>query len=237
MQNLNLMKGFEMDFRKDLEVFLRSRFTLIGIPSLEEECILDQITEVCKRTDRRVYAWDHGEFFRVILGEGAPPSAKDPLSALGAMENLPDDSVFVLLDFHQCWQGQPRVVRKLRDLAQKFKFVRKSIVLTMPFWRIPDELKDDMVLLEFPTPGIAELDEILSALTSAPGVRFNLTPQGREKLLAAALGLSTNHARRIFSKAIVSKGGLDERDIDLVNQEKKQVVRESGALSGGNLIQ
>ncbi len=219
-----------MDFGKDLEVYLRSRFTLIGIPSLEEECIVEQVKEVCKQTDRRCYAWDHGEFFRVILGEGAPPTAKDPLSALVAMESLQDDSVFILLDFHHCWNGQPRVVRKLRDLAQKFRFIRKTIIVTMPSWRIPDELRDDMVLLEFPAPGIAELDDILSALTSAPGVRINLTPQGREKLLAAALGLSTNHARRIFSKAIVSKGGLDERDIDLVNQEKKQVVRDSGAL-------
>ena len=220
----------EMDFRNNLEVYLRSRFTLICIASIEEECILEQIKDVCKKTDRRLYAWDHGEFFRVILGEGVPPTAKDPLSALTAMEHMPDDSVFVLLDFHQCWNGQPRVVRKLRDLAQKFRFFRKTVIVTMPFWRIPDELKDDAVQLEFPAPGIAELDDILSALTSAPGVRFNLTPQGREKLLAAALGLSTNHARRVFSKAIVSKGGLDERDIDLVNREKKQVIRESGAL-------
>lgn len=59
---------------------------------------------------------------------------------------------------------------------------------------------------------------------------MNLTSQGKEKLLGAALGLSANHARRIFAKAIVSKGGLDERDIDLVNREKKQIIRESGAL-------
>ena len=219
-----------MTFTKDLEIYLRSRFTLICIASLEEECILEQIKEVCQQTSRRLYSWDHGDFFRVILGEGAPPAAKDPLSALTAVESLPDDSVFVFLDFHQCWTGQPRVVRKVRNLAQRLKFNRKTIMVTMPMWRVPDELKDDAVLLEFPNPGIAELDDILSSLIATPGVRFNLTPQGREKLVTAALGLSTNHARRIFSKAIVSKGGLDERDIDLVNREKKQVVRESGAL-------
>ena len=100
----------------------------------------------------------------------------------------------------------------------------------MPVWRVPEELKDDAVILEFPPPGVAELDDILSRLTATPGVKVNLTSQGREKLVHAALGLSSNHARRIFSKAIVAKGGLDERDIDLINYEKKQVVRESGAL-------
>lgn len=219
-----------MAFRDDLEVYLRSRFTLICVVSFEEECIVEQVKDVCERTNRKLFLWDHGDFFRVLVGEGAAPTAKDPLTALSAAENLQDDSVFVLADFHQCWNGQPRVIRKLRNLAREFKYTRKTLIVTMPVSKIPEELKDDAVLLDFPAPGLPELDEILSRLTSAPGVRVNLTPQGREKLLAAALGLSANHARRIFAKAIVAKGGLDERDIDLVNQEKKQVIRESGAL-------
>lgn len=219
-----------MGFRDDLEIYLRSRFTLICVVSLEEECILEQVKEVCERTSRKLFVWDHGDFFRVIVGEGGAPTAKDPLTALASIGYMEEDSIFVLCDFHQCWSGQPRVVRKLRNLARDLKFTRKTIVITMPVWRIPEELKDDAVVLDFPAPGLAELDDILSRLTSAPGVRVNLTSQGKEKLLGAALGLSANHARRIFAKAIVSKGGLDERDIDLVNREKKQIIRESGAL-------
>jgi AAA+ superfamily predicted ATPase len=219
-----------MTFAQQLEIDLRSRFTLLCIVSLEEECVLEEVRDVCERTGRRLYTWDHAEFFQVVVGDGVPPTAKDPLSALGMLEHLPEDSVFVLCDFHQCWQGQPRVVRKLRRLAQKFKYARKTLMVTMPIGRIPDELKDDAVVLEFPMPGTAELNEILSRLVAPPGVKVNLTPQGRDKLLAAALGLSTNHARRVFSKALVSKGGLDERDIDLINAEKKQIIRDSGAL-------
>lgn len=219
-----------MDFQKELETYFRSRFTLICVVSYEEECILEHLKEICERTNRKLYTWDHAEFFKVVVGEGTPPVAKDPISALAAVENFPDDTVFVLCDFHQCWVGQPRVVRKLRRLAQKFRYAKKTLVITMPQWRLPDELKDDAVMLDFPAPGMVELDDILSRLTATPGVRVNLTTQGRDKLLRSALGLSTNHARRIFSKAIVSKGGLDERDIDLVNSEKKQIIRDSGAL-------
>ncbi|MFH0821864.1 MAG: AAA family ATPase [Pseudomonadota bacterium] len=220
-----------MSFQEELEVFLRARYTLICVVSYEEERIVDHIKDVCLRTGRKAYSWDHAEYFRIMAGEGAaPPTAKDPISALIAIENMPDDSVFVLGDFHQCWQGQPRVIRKLRLLARDFKFSRKSIVVITPVWRIPEELRDDIAVLDFPLPGAGDIDSILSILTASPGVKMNLTPQGREKLVAAALGLSTNHARRIFSKAIVSKGGLDERDIDMVNYEKKQIIRESGAL-------
>ncbi len=219
-----------MNFQQELEIHLRSRYTLICIVSFEEECILELVKRVCEQSNRRLYAWDHAEFFQVVVGDGSAPTAKDPLSALTAIENMEDDSIFVLGDFHQCWHGQPRVIRKLRVLARKFKYTRKTLIVTMPVWRIPEELKDDAVILEFPPPGVAELDDILSRLTATPGVKVNLTAQGREKLVHAALGLSTNHARRIFSKAVVAKGGLDERDIDLINFEKKQVIRESGAL-------
>lgn len=34
----------------------------------------------------------------------------------------------------------------------------------------------------------------------------------------------------MFGKAIVSDGVLDDRDIDLVTEEKKQIIRESEAL-------
>jgi AAA+ superfamily predicted ATPase len=219
-----------MSFAQDLEIYLRSRFTLLCIVSFEEECILEQVKELCRQTSRRLYMWDHAEFLQVLVGDGAAPTAKDPLSALGLIEHLPEDSVFVLCDFHQCWHGQPRVVRKLRRLAQKFRCSRKTLIVTMPGGRIPEELKDDAVVLDFPAPGMTDLNEILSGLTATPGVKVNLTPQGREKLLAAALGLSTNHVRRVFSKALVTKGSLDERDIDVINAEKKQIIRDSGAL-------
>ncbi len=219
-----------MSFQNDLEVYIRARFTLLCVVSLEEESVVNLVTDVCRQTGRRLYSWDHADFFQILVGDGAPPTAKDPLSALTAIEAMPDDSVFVLKDFHQCWHGQPRVVRKLRNLAQRFKFSKKTLVVTTPLWSIPVEVKDDAVLVDFPAPTMEELENILAGLTAAPGVTVSLTPLGREKLLRAALGLSASHARRVFAKAVVSKGRLDERDIDMVNSEKKQIIRESGAL-------
>jgi SpoVK/Ycf46/Vps4 family AAA+-type ATPase len=42
--------------------------------------------------------------------------------------------------------------------------------------------------------------------------------------------LSAAQAQRVFAKAIVSNGVLDDRDINLVTEEKKQIIRESQAL-------
>lgn len=220
-----------MHFAQEIETYFRSRCTCICIVSFEEERILQQLKGVCEQNKRTLYTWDHADFFQHLTGSAnAPPAAKDALSVLEAIEKMEGEVVVVLRDFHQCWQGQPRVIRKLRNLAHKLKYTRKTIVLTSPVAKIPEELKDDVVLLEFPPPGVVELEGILKQIADVPGVKVNLTPQGREKVVRSALGLSSNQAQRVFAKAIVADGVLDERDIDLITAEKKQIIRESGAL-------
>lgn len=91
-------------------------------------------------------------------------------------------------------------------------------------------MKDEAVVVEFAPPNTAELEAVLNRLTGTPGVKVNLTKLGREKLVQAALGLTASQAQRVFAKAIVSNGALDDRDIDLVTQEKKEIIRESEAL-------
>jgi SpoVK/Ycf46/Vps4 family AAA+-type ATPase len=67
-------------------------------------------------------------------------------------------------------------------------------------------------------------------MSKTPGVKINLTNLGREKLIQAALGLSVSQAQRVFAKSIVAHGSLDDRDIDLVSREKKEIIRESESL-------
>lgn len=220
-----------MNVEEEIDVCLRSRFTLICIVTPEEEHVIGQIRRLCERTNRTLDLWDHADYFQRLVGpEGALPQCKDPISALEAIDKMDGSVVAILRDFHQCWEGQPRVVRKLRNLAQGLKYTRKTIIVTMPNSRVPEELRDNAVVLECSPPGVAELKATLEHLAKAPGVRVALDDGEVEKLVTAALGLSANQAQRVFSRAIVSHGLLDERDIARIMAEKKQIIRESGAL-------
>ena len=68
---------------------------------------------------------------------------------------------------------------KLRGLAQRLRFSKKSILVTTPSPRIPEELKDDAVVLYLPPPGPAELEAVLERLTRTQGERVALPPAGR----------------------------------------------------------
>jgi len=99
-----------MDFKNEIDIYLRSRFTLICVVSFEEDRILDNIKQVCQNSNRKLFVWDHADYFQSCSeGSEVPSAAKDPISALEAIEKMEGDVVFLLRDFHQCWHGQPRI--------------------------------------------------------------------------------------------------------------------------------
>ncbi len=218
-----------MALDRDLDVYLRARFTLIVLQTTEEERAIQIIKSVCESAKRPCLLWDVADGFQVQCGTASPPTARDPVTALEHIDKVDGNAVYVLRDFHDCWKNE-LVKRTLRSVAQRLKTTKKSIVVTTPTNSAPEELKDESFIVELLHPGITELDQVLNQLTQVPGVKMNLTSLGREKLLKAALGLTISQAQRVFAKAIVSRGALDDRDIGLVTEEKKQIIRESRSL-------
>jgi AAA+ superfamily predicted ATPase len=237
-----------MPFQDEIEIYLRSRFTVLWIASYEEDRIVTLLKTLCERSKppRRLFTWDIAAYFKGVANtDGATlADARDPKTALEAIAKADGerDAVFVLKDFHHCLHNQPVIIRQLRNLAQALKSTRKSIVITSPSAKAPDDLKDDVFLIEFPPPDVEEMRGLLDRFIRNPEIKVNLTELGREKVLRAALGLSSNQAQRVFGKSIVAEikspdgevlkpaGTLDERGIDMITQEKKSIIRESGAL-------
>ncbi len=221
----------KLDLQQQIDIFLRARFTLLHVVTHEEDRVVADLRALCRRTERELLVWDHADYFRKLAGsQPDPAAAKDPLAALEAIEKDGNETVFVLRDFHQCWKNQPRVVRKLRNVAQALKFTRKTIVVTAPTPELPDELKDDAVIIDVPPPSFEELGGILDHLAKSPGARIELDEAARDRVLTMALGLTASQAQRVFAKAIVTDGVLHEGDIDLIAQEKRELIRGSGAL-------
>lgn len=219
-----------MSFQNELDLYLRARFTLIVLVTVEEDRAVATVHQACEAIRRPCLSWDAGDgFTKIAQWSAAVPTALDPKTALEKIDQYDGDGLFILRDFHDIW-GNALLKRKLRSLAQRFRYTRKTILITTPINQLPAELKDIAVLVEFPPPDGSELEAVLNELTATPGVRVQLTALGREKLVQAALGLTTAQAQRVFAKAIVRDGQLDDQDIDLVTEEKKQIIRSSQAL-------
>lgn len=219
-----------MNFQKDLDTHLRARFTLIVVSTVEEARAQAEILELCERGNRELVVWDLASGFQALRGK-APDGGADPISALEILgrQSSTTSTVFVLKDFHEYWTD-PRVKRLLRNAAQALVMTRTSIVIITPQSKVPVELSDEAVLMNFELPGAEDLGEVLDMLAKTPGLTNDLTPVGRTRLVQAAVGLTRSQAHRVFSKAIVGDGVLNDSDVDLVNSEKKLIIRESEAL-------
>lgn len=221
-----------MNFIEQLDIYLRARFTLIVINTTEEERILQNIRTLCSQSQRTCLTWDTADGFRWLTSSSTnPPVARDALTALDQIEKADNNlnSIFVLKDYHEFWDN-PQIKRKLRNISQQLKFSKKSILITTTSSKLPAELKDEVVTIEYPLPHAEDLEEVLKNLVQNPSIKVNLTPLGNEKMVQAALGLTSSQAQRVFARAIVEDGLLDDRGIDMVMEEKKQVIRENEAL-------
>ena len=218
-----------MAFNDEFELLLRARYSIIYIPTREEERVEAAIVESAKRQGNRgVYFWDFVDGY-----QGNPNDTgfgkRNPVQALEFVEKLPATvpAVFVLRDFHRFLEDVS-VARKLRNLSRLLKSQPKNIVLLSPQLSIPEDLSEVLTVQEFPLPETEEIRTELNRLLPATGQ--TLDAKMLDELVRSCQGLSMERIRRVLAKAIASRGTLQEEDVELVLEEKRQTIRQTQIL-------
>lgn len=238
------------DIDLEIEKMVRANYNVVVLLTSEEGRAISIVNRVCQTKldkdprkkesgrGRLLATWDLADGFKQISPESEDNAFQaeniapkpDPINALNIIDKYQGSAVFVLKDFHEFWE-QPIVKRKLRNLAQKLEPRGKCIIITNPGRRLPDELKDDIGVIELPMPREEELNEILEKLSQSVDIKVELDEEQRQRFLRAALGMTSQHAMRVLTKAAVaSKARINESHIKLITEEKRQVIRQSEAL-------
>jgi SpoVK/Ycf46/Vps4 family AAA+-type ATPase len=218
-----------MSFSDEFELLLRARYSLIYIPTREEERVEAAIAECAKRQGNRgVYIWDFVDGY-----QGNPNDSgfgrRNPLQALEFIEKLPATvpAVFILRDFHRFLEDVA-VARKLRNLGRMLKSQPKNIVLLSPQLTIPDDLTEALTVVEFPLPNPDEIRVELERLLAATG--RSLEPRVVDEFVRSCQGLSMERIRRVLARAIATHGELRPEDVELILEEKRQTIRQTQIL-------
>jgi SpoVK/Ycf46/Vps4 family AAA+-type ATPase len=224
---------------EEIELLIKARYPLIYIISFEEKRVLEAIKKIASNTIK-VFKWTLSkgitDFEEKAVGEGTT----DPDLALDYVLTSRHNGIFIFQDFHPFISSireiAPRCIRKLRDIANSLPSspYTKSLIILSPILEIPPELEKDIVVVDFPLPTLAELDEMLSgierSMRNRPEFKIDLTPQEREEILKAALGLTLTEAENAFAKALIEDLTLDKSDISRILKEKEQIIKKSGML-------
>jgi ATP-dependent 26S proteasome regulatory subunit len=217
--------------REELSILLQAQYPLIYLVTAEEERSEQAIAALLKsQPQRRLYLWTvtHG---MVEYGQPRQVAHHNTLSPEAAVEwvvRQKEPGIYVFKDLHP-FVDSPAVTRWLRDAVAHFKTAQKTIILMSPFQQIPIELEKDIVVLDFPLPGLAELEGVLDTELQRSR-QLRISPLAKEKLLKATLGLTKDEAEKVFRKAHVTAGRLTESEVDIVLSEKQQLVRRNGIL-------
>jgi SpoVK/Ycf46/Vps4 family AAA+-type ATPase len=215
-----------MDFQQELNLYIRSRYPILWIPTAEEERVEAEIAATAQQVNppRAVLYWD---FVDGYTGNNA--ARNNPLDALEQVARAPADrpAIFVLRDFHE-YLSDHSIRRKMRNVARQIRTERKTILIVSPVLRVPPELEEDVTVVDFPFASPEQIEAEMNRLLQGNPVR--LESGSKEALVKACLGLTLNRVRQVLAKALASHGQVDERDIDLVLEEKKQRVRRTEVL-------
>jgi SpoVK/Ycf46/Vps4 family AAA+-type ATPase len=166
-------------------------------------------------------------------GAQALYNSKEPAQALSNLEAMSVEAAFVLKDFHR-HMDDPIVVRRLRDVGQKFSTNRRTVVITAPSITIPQELGSLVEFLELPLPDKQRLRQIIDETSARVGkgrtLKRTLDPAGLDAMANNLRGLTEEEADRAVSQAIVTRYGVTTETVTDVLEAKKELLRRSGML-------
>jgi SpoVK/Ycf46/Vps4 family AAA+-type ATPase len=173
-----------------------------------------------------------------MVSEGAGAAAsiyntREPVQALANMESMTLEAVFILKDFHR-HIDDPVVVRRLRDVGQKFSANRRTVIITAPDIAVPAELTTLVEYFDLPLPDRDRLRDIVhdtfTRLSKNYALKLQLDAAGVDATSANLRGLTEEEAERAISQAIVTRYALCPETVTDVLDAKKQLLRHSGML-------
>ena len=229
-----------MAWLDELKLNVDARVAVIHLATIDEEEAMRTLSGWSQSSrwpeGMGLITWDIGDQFRHLREPAVTFSklAATPETVLDIIDDFKGSATFVLKDFHHFWEHNRKVSRMLRNLASRLPFRSKTvnIIITSPQFALPVELRHDIPTIDVGKPDGKQIQELLDRATRSTRALDNATHGLRERLVESALGLSIVEAGRAFRKAIVVAGGhgLDERSVRQVLNEKRHIIRESGAL-------
>src|SRR3954463_3990914 len=239
-----------------LKVLVNSSTPIVVMETVEEMRALGLVRSACADLNMAVFEWSIADGL-VRSGSNAPvvpsrpafthrpgtpegdttPTAIyntcDPVQALANLEAMTLEAVFVLKDFHR-HMDSPVIIRRLRDVGQKFSANRRTLILTAPSIQMPPELASLVEYLDLPLPDKQRLREIVhetyARLSKTYTLQMKLDAAGIDAVAANLRGLTEEEADRAVSQALVSRYAICPETVTDVFEAKKDLLRRSGML-------
>jgi hypothetical protein len=232
---------------RELDVLIRARYPLIFVSTFEEgrfRRVMRALANLDRHKPKGLYVWSRVQGLTQVAGpnlgirEHPIAGAEDPISVLEHIAQA-EAGLYVLCDYGASLlpDGLPDhlLVRQLRELAWSIKARPVTVLFVAPTFPDIPTLEKEVKAVDLPLPDEHEvaaiLDLQLERLSDLPDVTLRVDARTREQLISALLGLTETEIENALAKAAIGRRGIDPEAIPLILDEKRSVIRQSGALS------
>jgi len=220
---------------QDLKKFVLSKASVVYILSDEEDRMEGLLKELSStfQPKPKLFIWNP---FQGLMGENERvDNSKNPLEALDRVIQRTDQALYLFEGLQGFLKNDLLVARKLKDLHRSLRNRYSTVFIIAPYLVVPEELRRDMIVYELPMPDANEVERTLMGVISgsphASNLTDSLTPELKDRMVKAALGLSLDQVARAFRSALIGRTTIDSSLIDALLDEKGQLIKKSGILN------
>lgn len=235
-------------FLTELDVRIRARYPLIAVNTFEEERVREALKDLVfkeKHKEKPLYFWSRPSGLAKVV-DPRDGVLKQPAPVLDTVEpesvlefiNEQKSGIFLLCDFAPFitpyGQEDPILVRHLREIAWKLKANRTTIVFVGPQFPHIKTLEKEVTEIELELPQETEIEESVELQLESlrqSGLDIDLSREAQAGFVQALLGLTAGEISNVLAKAVISSRGLNAGSIEIILEEKKNVIRGSGSLT------
>lgn len=219
------------NLQEKLRLYINAGFPIIYITSFEEDKC-DRIISQALSDEMSIIEWNEATGFwdKKDAVRDTQLGLIDTLEMVVTQEESLDKKVLVLKNIHQYLNNQ-QVVALLKEFAKKKnEGLECCVVIVGPVCVVPKELENIVILLE---PDILSQDEIEKIIVEFL-TEIEADPWPTDKLIKelanAFKGLSEYEIKNILSLALADDGEISRNDLNLVFEQKRQMIKKSGIL-------
>jgi SpoVK/Ycf46/Vps4 family AAA+-type ATPase len=213
-----------VDCVQEISLLLRAGWRVIALESFEEERALRVLERAAQSAKRELRTWSVAAGLEPE-GEGGG-SLDQGLRAIAAVE---EPTVFAILDARVPLQDFA-ATRRLRDMLSELGGRRQVLVLLGAMIELPVELEREAGRVMLPLPDASHLHGLFERVVESVG-KIDVKPDLLDACVRAALGLTGAEAVRVFRKAWMANGAIDDRAVGEIIREKRQALRRTPALT------
>lgn len=207
---------------KEICSYLRSGNSCYWINTKEPRRAMKYLQKLITSIERK----DGGKY---LVGAWSCLTDSKPASPLLKLDDAKALTVVFLQNYHW-FIDKPVIIQKIQDSVEVWKNTGKAIIVIAPLVKIPLELKEDFVTMEFTLPDEAEVNESIDFITKSAqksnGRNFkDPTSAERKEIVESSKGLTQQEIENVLSRSLALRKRFD---LSLINDERAAIVESSG---------